>query len=115
MQSRQTAEGQMNNAIVRMRAKFVESVDQRILILEAGRSQAALAADPYAALQMTQRCLHSIAGLAPSLGFSTLGAMAARLDAEITSLAERHPAVDVIRQIDDGVEHFLIRLEALLD
>lgn len=111
----QTGDTQLNNALVRMREKFVESVDQRILILEAGRSQAALSADPVAALQMTQRCLHSIAGLAPSLGFATIGSMAARLEAEITSLGERLPATDVIRQIDDGIEHFLIRLEALLD
>lgn len=103
-------------ALARIRLDFVNGLFPLINEMEHHRQSLERgAADPSRALASLQRCAHKISGIAGSVGFSTLGRRAGRLDATLCDLRKRSFDQREIAALQGPLEQLLSNMEAVLD
>lgn len=114
--AQRTAEDRGTDRFAGIRQKFRDSIDDRIVLLETARQRMAAGQDASLALQTMAEEAHRISGVADTLGFSRLGAAAARFEAESLALrAARQPAHAIRARMDPLTEDLLDLLEAALE
>lgn len=100
---------ELNLLLVPIRQRFYDNLEIRILRLENASAQ--LHNDPWSpdALEIVQRDCHKLAGVAPTLGFETVGRLAYEI--EVALLSKRDFWPDVARIL----ERLMSELEDHLD
>lgn len=95
---------QLQDAIDSARSHFIESLDDRILELDALVTHCRSTDDPYPAFGAIARSAHKIAGLAPTLGLESLGSCARNTEiaaAEISSDPSRGDSMTVLNMVEE--------------
>lgn len=92
-----------------IRQRFFSNLEVRILRLETAAVE--LQSNPEAAdaLEIVQRDCHKLAGVAPTLGFSNIGALALDIETEVKIGRRMTPPVA------EALEHLLTELERELE
>jgi HPt (histidine-containing phosphotransfer) domain-containing protein len=108
------AESSFAQDIQRVRAKFIDSLLDRILLFETVTVAYAQTGDHEKALKDISWAAHKITGIAGSLGFPDIGEQARQIE-QIIGVGVKAPNPDTMRCVAPILETFLDNLEELLD
>tara|TARA_R100001086_G_scaffold216798_1_gene133039 strand:+ start:146 stop:505 length:360 start_codon:yes stop_codon:yes gene_type:complete len=104
----------LSQAIAGMRLRFIDTIEEKILHLEAALADLRSGNDPIEAARKIEMASHSLAGLAPSLGFADIGAAAVTSEMAWSKALEERDSDPALQAALDAVEALMDRLEAEL-
>lgn len=104
----------MREAIAGMRVKFIDDIEEKILFLEAALADLRDGVTPLEAARKIEMASHSLAGLAPSLGFAEVGAAAVKSELAWARTLEERDSDAALQNALEAVELLMDRLEAEL-
>ncbi|NUB44826.1 Hpt domain-containing protein [Fertoebacter nigrum] len=102
-------------ALEPVRRRFIETTEARILEIEALRLDVEAGRDAEAAARQIARIAHKISGVAATLGFAQVGALAAQVERLLDAGHSGGTAKDRWARAKPQVESLLDALEAVLD
>lgn len=105
----------MKRAIARLREKFKDDAENRILYIESALSDFRDGNDRMEAANRITVAAHSIAGLAPSLGFENLGVQASQTEQLWDRAIEQNLSDTILKPALDATEDLMDQLEATLE